>query len=186
MVLSLSGCSRRCSSTHSAALLSAGAWGQCPGAVLPGILRGLALAAGLCRRPLAEAVAPFLLLLLSELFWQLSCPLPLLPVAASLQMGWFHPLLSLFAALSPEAFSALLPCSWRMLRPLSALHQTVLCCFMCSPGAPLPAASRDLHIVPDTSVLLREGGHIQEGAVRLMPRRGALAVPSACVGRGTS
>lgn len=110
--------------------------GRFPGAFLPESWRRLALTGCLCRRPRAEAVAPFPILL-NKLFQQLSCLLLLLPATASLQnrlvLPAFFP-----CCVSPSCevlgdVSLLLEDAQASSRPLSALHQTTPCCFICVP-----------------------------------------------------
>lgn len=165
--------------------------GRFPGAFLPESWRRLALTGCLCRRPHAEAVAPFPILLLSELFQQLSCPLLLLPATASLQNWLVLPAsIPLCVSPSPEVLgdvSLLLEDAQASSRPLSALHQTILCCFICVPLVlRLSAASAVLHIAPDTSVLLHENGLVQEGAMGLKTRWGSPSVSNTRSGRRTS
>lgn len=165
--------------------------GWFPGAFLPESWRRLALTGCLCRRPHAEAVAPFPILLLSELFQQLSCPLLLLPATASLQNWLFLPAsIPLCVSPSPEVLGnvpLLLEDAQASLRPLSALHQTILCCFICVPLVlRLSAVSAVLHTAPDTSVLLHENGLVQEGVMGLKTHGGTPSVFNTHSGWGAS
>lgn len=165
--------------------------GRFPGAFLPESWRRLALTGCLCRRPRAEAVAPFPILFLSQLFQQLSCPLLLLPATASLRNWLVLPAsVPLCVSPSPEVLggvSLFLEDARASSRPLSALHQPVLCCFICVPLVlRLSVASAVLHTMPDTSVLLRENGLVQEGAMGLKARGGTPSMSNAHSGWGTS
>lgn len=165
--------------------------GRFPGAFLPESQRRLVLTGCLCRRPHAEAVAPFPILLLLKLFERLSCPLLLLPATASLRNWLVLPAsVPLCVSPSPEVLgdvSLLLEDARASSRPLSALHQTILCCFVCVPLVlRLSAASAVLHTAPDTSVLLHKNGLVREGEMGLKTRGGTPSVSNARSGWGTS
>ena len=104
-------------------------------------------------------------------------------------IGWSYLLLSPFAYLPPLKYLVMFP-FWKMLRPLHglcALHQTVLCCFVCVPLVlRLSTASAVLHTAPETSVLLHENGLVREGAVGLKACRGTPGLSNTCSGWATS
>lgn len=106
-------------------------------------------------------------------------------------ISWSYLLLSPCAiSPSPEVLgdgSLLLEDAQASSRPLSALHQSILCCFICVPLVlRLSAASAVSHTAPDTSVLLHENGLVQEGAMGLTTRRGTPSVSNTRSGWATS
>ena len=112
--------------------------GWFPGAFLPESQRRLALTGCLCRRPRAEAVAPFPILLLSELFQQLSCPLLPLPATASLRNWLVLPAsVALYVSPSPEVLGdvSLLEDAQASSRPLCFASDRPVLLRLCSPGA---------------------------------------------------
>lgn len=120
-----------------------------------------------------------------------SRPLLLLPATASFQNWLVLPAsIPLCVSPSPEVLddvSLLLEDAQASSRPLSALHQTILCCFICVPLVlRLSAASAVLHTAPDTSVLLYENGVVQEGAMGLTTRGQTPSLSNTRSGWGTS